>query len=122
MKMQTWFRNQGGEGWHKGNDPYESVAQSISIPVGVNPNLGATTGLYTVIHAVVGERVRQDEKWGGPKHDDNHYMEEWHGFIRREMDIMKTGSGDKTTRQRYIRIAALAVAACESLNRSYGMK
>lgn len=68
------------------------------------------------------ERLRQDQKWGGPKHDDTHSIPEWVMFIKdyaswaRQMTSM--GSIGKA-RRRLIQVAALAVAAVESLDRRY---
>jgi hypothetical protein len=74
--------------------------------------------IYDDIHD---ERKRQDELWGGPDHDDNHESEDWAAFIeslalRLEMEHF---SYDRT-RELFIHIAALAVAAIESLDRKSG--
>ena len=69
---------------------------------------------------VAAERVRQDAKWGGPAHDDGHSIFEFIDFIRdyvgwaRSMAAM--GSTDKA-RRRLIQVAALAIAAVESMDR-----
>lgn len=75
-----------------------------------------------MMDAVISERIRQDAKWGGAVHDDRHIMDDWQRYIRLELFRMMLARGPKTTRERYIRIAALAVAAAESLCREYGMK
>ena len=75
----------------------------------------------TVLQEVADERVRQDEKWGGPEHDDTHTAQEWVQLIEdyagwaRVMAGM--GSRDKA-RRRLIQVAALAVAAAESIDRT----
>lgn len=58
------------------------------------------------------ERARQDDKWGGPEHDDEHSVNDWADFIR--MRLSKQGN---TFRQRMIEVAALAIAAIESTDR-----
>jgi len=86
------------------------------------------------------ERKRQDEKWGGPDHDDNHSVRGWVYFIIshatkafnsnvRVNDFfsgMVTGifssarcqpSGYRKTRRQLVRVAALAGAAIESIDR-----
>lgn len=69
---------------------------------------------------VAAERHRQDAKWGGPNHDDQHTTAEFIQWIRNYagwaemMDSM--GSPDKA-RRRLIQVAALAVAAVESMDR-----
>lgn len=66
------------------------------------------------------ERVRQDKKWGGAEHDDQWTPFDWHemiadynGWARR---MASMGSPFKA-RQRYIQVAALAVAAVEAIDR-----
>lgn len=73
--------------------------------------------VYTEIHA---ERFRQDAKYGGPGHDDEHTPEDWLTFIRTRglsaENHMRGGRADEY-RRRLIQIAALAVAAAESWDR-----
>jgi len=75
-----------------------------------------------VINHVLAERERQDRKWGGPQHDDKHHtvdyveiIEDYAGWARM---MSKMGSHDKA-RNRLIQVAALAVAAVESIDRKY---
>lgn len=91
-----------------------------------------------VIAAVITERKRQDMQWGGPAHDDTHDEYEWLAYMAHQADKITEilaangfyGSpfhrdpvhGDKPTaysqtREHFIKIAALAVAAVESLDR-----
>lgn len=68
------------------------------------------------------ERKRQDTKWGGSEHDDNHHTVDFCRFIKNytgwaeQMAMME--SPDKA-RNRLIQIAALAVAAVESIDRKF---
>lgn len=57
------------------------------------------------------ERARQDAKWGGAAHDDQHNTGEFVQFIWQRLH------GNATTRKDLIQIAALAVAAVESMDR-----
>ena len=74
----------------------------------------------SVLREVLSERQRQDTKWGGASNDDQWNPLDWHEMIAdyngwaRRMACM--GSHDKA-RNRYIQIAALAVAAVESIDR-----
>jgi hypothetical protein len=75
------------------------------------------------------ERRSQDRQWGGPWHDDTHSPLDWWLFINRQWER----GGDDTrvshavglagwhanVRGRFVKIAALAVAAIESIDR-YG--
>lgn len=66
------------------------------------------------------ERIRQDEKWGGPIQDDKWNAADWHAMLTdyvawaRRMWCM--GSLQKS-RRRFLQVAALAVAAVESIDR-----
>lgn len=76
---------------------------------------------HPVVLEVIDERERQDNKWGGPDNDDLWSPLDWHEMIAdyngwaRRMGAMN--SPDKA-RKRYIQIAALAVAAVESIDRA----
>lgn len=68
---------------------------------------------------VMRERKRQDDKWGGPEHDDQHDIRHWYGLIN-ECLYMPTDFAlvDPVAARRYlVEIAALAVAAIESIDR-----
>ena len=73
-----------------------------------------------VIAEVAAERERQNAKWGGATNDDQYNPLDWHEMIAdynawaRRMACM--GSLDKA-RNRYVQLAALAVAAVEALDR-----
>lgn len=62
--------------------------------------------IYDEIRA---ERERQDAKWGGPEHDDQHTAHDWWWFIRERIGQRRE--------QAFIEVAALAVAAVESIRR-----
>ena len=64
------------------------------------------------------ERARQDEKWGGPDHDDGHTSHDWIAYIVRHMGKGMYPAGPSVFRRQMIRVAALAVAAVESIDRS----
>lgn len=73
---------------------------------------------------VIAERERQDDKWGGASHDDTHeisefvqWIEDYAGWARM---MASMGSADKT-RRRLVQVAALAVAAVESMDRRGGL-
>ena len=77
------------------------------------------TSIYEEIEI---ERRHQDEKWGGPKHDDKHGIRDWLSFI-----VVYLGKGvdrdadwgRKMSISRYalIQEAALCVAAVEAFDR-----
>lgn len=76
-----------------------------------------------VLADVAAERARQDDKWGGPEADDQWDALDWHemiadynGWARR----MATMNSFDKARNRYVQIAALAVAAVEALDRKAG--
>ena len=66
------------------------------------------------------ERNRQDEQWGGRAHDDKHLSDDWLSYIECQLDRVEFYDGeepDANYRQRLIKIAAIAIAAVESLDR-----
>lgn len=74
------------------------------------------------------ERERQIQQWGGCEHDDTHKPEEWLSFIAKQVKKAEReakasdGQIDRATRfevrDRLVKIAALAVAAIESMDRA----
>lgn len=84
-----------------------------------------------VMAGILNERLRQDDKWGGPEHDDGHVPRDWAAFIidalGQAMNADTVGlippTGDQRFdkaheyRRRMIQVAALAVAAVESFDR-----
>ncbi len=70
-----------------------------------------------VVSEVMVERARQDEQWGGPVNDDKNDWYDWRGLIYRQQQFMSMEGTDHARRQRLIKIAALALAAVESMDR-----
>lgn len=83
------------------------------------------TGSERVIVDVMAERDRQDSQWGGPGHDDTHDVADWLAYIQSQGDKLFDGLQDgqmpepEAARSRLVKIAALAFAAIESLDRQY---
>lgn len=76
----------------------------------------------TVLEDIIKERIKQDAQWGGPSHDDKHDASDFFGFItdqieKFQVDEQNADVCDATYRERMIKIAALAVAAVQSLDR-----
>lgn len=61
------------------------------------------------------ERVKQDEQWGGPDQDDLRKEPEWFQYINKQVNQYYDFSGN--ARERLVKIAALAVAAIEAIDR-----
>lgn len=85
--------------------------------------LEKTNSMSGVIIEVEKERARQDEKWGGPAYDDNHsttefvqLIEDYAGWARTMINM----DSPEKARKRLIQVAALAVAAAESIDRKTG--
>lgn len=72
-----------------------------------------------VFYEVECERQRQDTIWGGPIHDDTHTQSDWVKFIETRLFVLQIDKDItyKYARKMYIEIAALCVAAIESLDR-----
>lgn len=73
-----------------------------------------------IYREVDAERDRQDAQWGGPAHDDEHQGSDFVRFVREHTDharnAIHAGALDEFRKQ-LVEIAALAVAAVESLDR-----
>lgn len=63
------------------------------------------------------ERAAQDRKYGGPAHDDKNDASQWADAIQDHAEQATNAADDHTYRRQMIRVAALAVAALESLDR-----
>ena len=67
--------------------------------------------------AVRMERKRQDERWG-MAYDDKNTIIEWHANLNAQVQDLQRVVTDQQVRRQYVKIAALAVAAIESIDRS----
>jgi Mg/Co/Ni transporter MgtE len=78
-----------------------------------------------ILEEIKNEREHQDQKWGGPNHDDSHHLwefAEWALQRARTISINSRPGFDSSKnfsqfRRLFIEIAALAVAAIESIDR-----
>lgn len=79
-----------------------------------------------VLEEVRQEREHQDKKWGGPNHDDKHTPYDWSAFIISYLGesvsefVNESGRVEsrlRTFRYNMIKIAALAIAAVEYVDR-----
>jgi len=68
-----------------------------------------------VIAQIIQERRMQDRQWGGATHDDEHSHDDWLKYILYQIDRSRF---DEDRRARLIKVAALAVAAVEAIDRS----
>jgi len=91
-----------------------------------------TARLSSFLHDVLAERAAQDEHWGGPEHDDEHLALEWRTYRDKQEqridDLTRWSTGLRVppsaipeARKRLIKIAALAVAQIESLDRQIAL-
>ena len=69
------------------------------------------------------ERQMQDALWGGPQNDDQHSARDWVAILCRHvglsMDDGQIPVDSVRFRRQMVRVAALAVAAIESIDRRY---
>lgn len=109
---------------HRAHRNIEIVCRDFGCAAGedmvafLRAKLGAVDGLpltiRRVIDEVLAERARQDEKWGGPGHDDRHGPHDWAILIR---DHARDAGTRNDPRQEYIAIAALGIAGVLSIDR-----
>jgi hypothetical protein len=91
---------------------------------------------FDFISRVLTERRRQDERWGGPTHDDEHAYVDWLRFIRQQLysimyvpgtraeldDAVRDPKNLEAFCSRMVKIAALAMAATQSARRKAKQK
>jgi hypothetical protein len=71
------------------------------------------------------ERASQDKRWGGPQHDDTHTARDWCYFLITKtgkamgLSFMSDDISARTWRKCMVQVAALAVAAIESYDRTH---
>lgn len=70
---------------------------------------------HKTIISINDERESQDKQWGGPKHDDTHDPVHFLRYIQHQID--KVTKENMNSRSRLVKIAALAVAGIESMDR-----
>lgn len=76
------------------------------------------TNQEKIVEEVLAEREYQDNKWGGPNHDDLHQSHDWVAFIIKHMGKSITWPWDGSKfRLQMIKVAALAIAAVEWYDR-----
>ncbi len=77
--------------------------------------------IENVIDDILAERALQDKEWGGNEHDDKHDFYDWRTYLYKQITAasMESGQHDRQ-RKRLVKIAALAVAAIESMDRKGG--
>ncbi len=82
-----------------------------------------------ILEEIKEERVHQNKKWGGADHDDLHGPYEWVAFITTYIgqsiqDIVNENGNYqlnlRTFRYNMVKVAALAVAAIEAVDRKLG--
>ena len=82
----------------------------------------------TVLAEIASERQLQDAKWGGPRWDDSHSVNDWIAITARHLGLAgNDGDSDlldddqvRRYRKQMLRVSALALAAVESIDRVRG--
>ena len=73
-----------------------------------------------ILTEVLKERARQDEKWGGPDHDDHHSIDDWVRFIcnhASNSEYYAEYPDQGSSREELIETTALCLASLESIDR-----
>lgn len=74
----------------------------------------------SVIGEVMGERLRQNRLWGA-ENDDKNSLHDWAAYVVRYLGrAVGENAPLAERREALVQVAALAVAAVESLDREYG--
>lgn len=82
----------------------------------------STIKMNAIFSEIAKERSHQDQVWGGPEHDDLHNMRDWACYImlylgRAVGKEANWGRNESFVRTMFIKIAALCVAAIQSIDR-----
>ncbi len=105
-----------------GGDPLRSHQHHLgSSPIQPTNGVPDMT-THSVLEEVGAERGRQDDKWGGAVHDDNHSFASfvrWIGNYTGWSHQMADGHDWVGARRRMIQVAALAVASVEKIDRQH---
>jgi hypothetical protein len=107
-----------------GNAP-STMHKGFQYPAGI---VGPVPSLdqARLLSQILTERRQQDAQWGGTAHDDSNTVADWARFIGRQMNaLLDTTRKDVpismtelgTRNSRFIKIAALCMAALESYGR-----
>lgn len=93
---------------------FNEVSARVGFPDRINLDVAGD-----VFGEIRSERRRQDEQWGGPDHDDEHSPQEWAQFLHKQwLAAAHEAELGGDYRGRLVKIAALAVAAAESYDRT----
>jgi len=101
-------------------DPHELL-------MAIDGRFGAKDPRVVVFAELNDERIAQDLQWGGPGHDDEHDSGEWISYIEKQLDACEGEIDDARkqnndeqpdVRKRMVKIAAIAIAAIESIDRN----
>jgi hypothetical protein len=77
----------------------------------------------TIYEQIQMERIAQDFQWGGPEHDDNHSAWDWIAYLTKHVGrAVMWPFNSLIFRTQMVKVAALAVAAIEWLDRNYPTK
>lgn len=81
----------------------------------------ASASLVQVLGEVVVERLRQDEKWGGPTVDDSRDLDYWPRIISSragQMTLLPANrDGLEESRRLMVEVAAIAIATVQAIDR-----
>jgi hypothetical protein len=117
-------------GWSCVTNPKNELLDLTQDTVEFHPRLIAAREALDAQDALAGkafadirdERARQDSQWGGPAHDDQHTASDFLGYIQKQqvlgtLERVDEYPAEQMVRSRLVKIAALAVAAIEAIDR-----
>lgn len=73
--------------------------------------------MESIFNEIAKEREYQDNLWGGSAHDDQHTSRDWTVFVIKRLGKMVEAHTLWDIRDLWIKVAALAVAAIEAIDR-----
>jgi hypothetical protein len=97
----------------------EDLVVTIRVDTGEAKKALAQAHRKDIFQAITTEREYQDQKWGGPQHDDTHSAHDWVTYIVKYLGKWQAWPAFSMYdfRRSMVKVAALAVAAIEWADR-----
>lgn len=101
---------------------------TLTVDIKASDLVGKIDGAGGLILDIMAEREHQDIQWGGPEHDDQHNGGDWLGYIEYQLNrahnetLLDDGLeivDPAHYRERLVKVAALAWAAIEAVDRKH---
>jgi hypothetical protein len=104
--------------WRARYDHLNAETDRLRAEVAASLDSASAQASDAIIARIKEERRLQDRKWGGSTYDDKHSLGDWAHLIDQRTATLYRAPEHKVAKQELIEVAALAIAALESLWRN----